>query len=523
MSLVSTFFILFLALFIPLYYLLPKSAQWIVLLIFSLVFYSFGGLLNIIFLMFTSFSAFFCTYKMDKLLNTQKLFLKENKDILSKDQKKEYKYKIKNKRKSIMLVVIILNLLLLAFLKANAIFTLLFENKMIDALNILMPLGVSYYTLQTIGYIIDVYWNRVSFEKNYFKVLLFVSFFPQITQGPISDYKQLSNELFTVHEFKYKSFSWGMQRVIWGFFKKLIIANLMLPYVKMLFNNYALYSGVTLTLGAFIVMIQLYADFSGYMDIVCGVSEILGIKLAENFNRPFFSKSLSEFWRRWHITLGVWFKKYVFFTVGTSNIANKLSRKVSTLYGNSAGQKAVTTLSLLTIWFSIGIWHSLTAPFILWGLANGFIMTFSVWMEPVYQKAKAALHICDKSKLWSCFQMARTFILVSLLEVFSDVGNIRNGLGYFSQLIKKLFVMPKTFSQLAPYVDNYTSFILIMVGMLCLIIISLFGRKHDFREYFNSTPLILRVLILAVIVFVSYAFGMPEMMRNGGEFMYAQF
>lgn len=523
MSLTSTYFIIFMLILIPVYYLVPKKVQWCVLLAASLIFYCFGGWTNLFYVIFTSLTAFASTVIMDKLSDEQKAYLKENKESLTKEQKKSYKEAVKKKRKAYMLAAVILNIALLCFFKFLTPVNSILEAKSFNTLNVIIPLGISYYTLQTVGYIVDVYWNNVKAEKNYFKVLLFVSFFPQVTQGPISDFKQLSAELFTEHELTYKNYSWGFQRLIWGFFKKMVIANLMLPYVKDLFENYNTYSGLTLFIGIFVVMVQLYADFSGYMDIVCGACEMLGIRLAENFNRPFFSKSLSEFWRRWHITLGAWFKKYVFFTVATSRFANSLSVKVKNKFGTDAGEKAVSTVALLAIWFSIGVWHSVNLPFILWGLLNGIIMIISVWLEPVYATVKNKLHINDKSKVWKLFQMARTFTLVSALEVFSDAGALKDGTGYLLQIFKSAMNVPKSFTQIFPYVENKTYFVMIFVGLLFIFIISLINRKKNVRFYFNKLPMIIRAIILVGLVCANFAFGMTEMMRNGGDFLYAQF
>ena len=523
MSLTSTYFIIFMLILVPVYYLVPKKIQWFVLLAASLVFYAFGGLFNIFYVLFTSLTVYCGTRFMDKLNNKQKEYLKANKENLSRDEKKAYKAKIKSKRKTVMLCSILLNLAVLVFFKFLYPFNSLLSYFGKDALSIIMPLGISYYTLQAIGYAVDVYWGNAECEKNYLKVLLFVSFFPQVTQGPISDFKQLSNELFTEHEFTYKNYSWGFQRLIWGFFKKMVIANLMLPYVKNLFENYASYSGLTLFIGIFVVMVQLYADFSGYMDIVCGVCEMLGIKLSENFNGPFFSKSLSEFWRRWHITLGAWFKKYVFFTVGTSRLANSISGKVKNKFGADAGEKTVSTVALLAIWFSIGIWHSVNLPFVLWGLLNGVIMIISVWLEPVYTSVKSKLHINDKAKPWKLFQMARTFTLVSALEVFSDAGTLKDGTGYLVQIFKSALGIPKSFAQLFPYVENRLNFGYLFIGLVFILAFSIVGRQKTVRVYFNKIPIIVRILILSVVFFLIIIIGVPIIIENGGGFLYEQF
>lgn len=508
---------------VPVYYLAPKKIQWCVLLAASLVFYCFGGWTSIFYVLFTSLSAYASTVFMDRLSDRQKAYLKENKESLTKEEKKSYKNSIKRKRKAYMLAAVILNVAVLCFFKFLIPVNSILESKNLDTLNIIIPLGISYYTLQTTGYIIDVFWNNVKAEKNYFKVLLFVSFFPQVTQGPISDFKQLSSELFAGHELTYKNYSWGFQRLMWGFFKKLVVANVMLAYVKDLFENYAEYAGITLFIGIFVVMLQLYADFSGYMDIVCGACEMLGIKLAENFNCPFFSKSLSEFWRRWHITLGAWFKKYVFFTVGTSRFANSLSDKVKKKFGSDAGEKTVSTVALLAIWFSIGIWHSVNLPFVLWGLLNGIIMIISVWLEPFYTKMKTSLKINESSKIWNLFKILRTFALVSALEVFSDAGSLSDGTGYLMRIFRNAAVIPKSFSQLFPYVDEKLHFLISVSGLLAIWAISLLQRKKPFREYTEKIPVFIRICVLVLIFMVIITCGIPVSIENDGGFMYAQF
>lgn len=520
MSLTSTYFLILAVLLVPIFYLVPKKVQWYVLLAASLVFYVFSGWTNIFYVLFATASAYFATLFMTKLKDKQSAYIKANKESLTKEEKKAYKQKIKSKRKAVMLVCVILNLCILLFFK---VFLRLKESvAYLDALNIIVPLGLSYFTLQTIGYVVDVYWNNVEAEKNPLKLLLFVSFFPQMTQGPISDFKQLTGELFKEHTLTYENFSWGFQRLMWGFFKKLVVANLMSPYVKDLFANYASYSGITLFIGMFVVMIQLYADFSGYMDIVCGLCEMLDIKLAENFNTPFFSKSLSEFWRRWHITLGAWFKKYVFFTVGTSRFASFISKKTKGKFGSDAAEKTVSTVALLAIWISIGAWHSLYLTFVLWGLFNGLIMIFSVWMEPVYTKIKTALHIKESSKWFNFFRMARTFTLVSALEVFSDIGSLMDGIYYFKCLFLNVFV-PKSIFEIMPYTEDKINMMMLYGGLLLIFAFSVIRLRNDVRCYFNKIPDWVRAVILAGLFVTLFFVGVMLLTTTEGGFMYANF
>lgn len=520
MSLTSMYFLIFAVLLVPVFYAVPKKIQWYVLLAASMVFYVFSGWTNIFYVLFAAMSSYCATSFMQKLSDRQGAYLKENKGTLSKEDKKAYKQKIKNKRRAIMLICIILNLCVLIFFKAYL--RLKDSVEALDSWNIIVPLGLSYFILQTIGYVVDVYWNNVEAEKNPLKLLLFVSFFPQMTQGPISDFKQLTGELFKEHTLTYENFSWGFQRLLWGFFKKIIVANLMSPYVADIFENYQTYSGIMLFAGMFVVMVQLYADFSGYMDIVCGFCEMLDIRLSENFNRPFFSKSLSEFWRRWHITLGAWFKKYVFFTVATSRLATAVSKKTKEKVGSEVAEKAVSTIALLAIWISIGAWHSLFLPFVLWGLLNGLIMIFSVWMEPAYAKIKESLHIKETSKPFNLFRMARTFTLVSALEVFSDIGSLKDGINYFKMMFVNLRMGLDIKNSFLFSAGDTLDLLIVIFGLalLAFVNISPFNR---FREKYNKMPLLIRIASLLILFALIAVIGIHSLVKNDGGFIYAQF
>ena len=215
----------------------------------------------------------------------------------------------------------VFNFGILAVLKYSG-FTLLNVKSLLDFMNFknnipilrfALPLGISFYTFQTMGYIIDVYRDKYPYEKNIFKLALFISFFPQLIQGPISRFDDLKETLFGEHSFDAKAISFGLQRILWGFFKKLVIADRLLPAVNTIVRNPEEYQGVYVLVGMFFYAIQLYADFTGGIDIAIGVAEVFGIRLKENFERPYFSKSITEYWRRWHISLGSWFREYMFF------------------------------------------------------------------------------------------------------------------------------------------------------------------------------------------------------------------
>ena len=194
---------------------------------------------------------------------------------------------------------------------------------------VILPVGLSFYIFQSLGYCIDVYRGTARAERNFFKYALYVSFFPQILQGPIGDYNRLAPQLFAPHDFSYKEAVYGIERVAWGFFKKLVIANQISLILDGVWIGYFEYSGCAFWMMALVFYaIQLYADFSGYMDIANGCAQMLGIRMDENFCTPYFSRNIAEFWRNWHITLGAWFKNYVFYPVLRTGWCNQLRKNL---------------------------------------------------------------------------------------------------------------------------------------------------------------------------------------------------
>lgn len=279
------------------------------------------------------------------------------------------------------------------------------------------------------GYLVDVYWNKYPAEKNFGRVLLFVSFFPQMTQGPISNYKDLTTELFKEHTFTYHHFSWGAQRMFWGFFKKMVVANVLSAYVQDVFANYASYSGITTLIGAFMYSVQIYADFSGYMDMMCGFCEVLDIRLTENFERPYFSKSIAEYWRRWHSSLGAWFKTYIYYPMADGQMEPEAwpmgqTKTRQNLRPNCPGLRCPCCCMADNRFMA---WCQLA--YIAWGGVNGIFIIVSLWMETVYASWKQKLGINEASWGWRAFQTIRTFILVTFIKVLPEVGILSDGFG----------------------------------------------------------------------------------------------
>ena len=283
----------------------------------------------------------------------------------------------------------------------------------LPAVKLLLPIGLSFYVFQSLGYCIDVQREIVSAERNFFKRALFVSYFPQILQGPIGDYGRLAPQLFEKKTFDYEQAVYGIQRVAGGFFKKVMIANIIADRINPVWSAVGDYPGL-ICWSAILVLyaIQLYADFSGYMDIACGCSQMLGVRLDENFQCPYFAKSIADFWRRWHITLGAWFKNYVFYPLLRGGLLTKLRKR---LKGRRKLANTVpTVLALFVVWFLIGLWHGADWSYVAYGLFHGSFIILAVVLAPVTDRFHARCPALVNSKGYALFQMARTFAIVTI-------------------------------------------------------------------------------------------------------------
>ena len=528
MSITSFSFVLFLFLLLLVYYAVPGRFQWTVLLLASVFFYLLCSPRGALYVLITAASSYAAVRYMDALSARRRSMLASERDSMSREEKKLFKAKIQSRRKTAMILALLLNFGLLCFFKYfhfalaqfNALAALFGGRGVADRFSILAPLGISFYTFQVTGYLVDVYWENTEAEKHFLKHLLFVSFFPQMTQGPISEYAQLSRELFTPHTFSYTSYARGMQRMLWGFLKKMVLANMLAPWVADVFANYGRYSGATALVGALMYSVQIYADFSGYMDIMCGLCETLGITLTENFLRPYFSKSIAEYWRRWHISLGAWFRKYIYYPVAVAKWNRNLSKKAQKHLSKHFSQTLSASIALVVVWLATGLWHGASWAYIAWGGVNGLFIILSLWMEPVYDSWKKALRIDESTWLWRAFQVLRTFILVTFIKVLPEVGTIQDGFGLWRHIFSN-HELPGSLWQLLPFVDQAYNLAVVLMCTLLLFVTSLMQRKKPIRDSFNRLPIWLRLPIMGVLFILIGVFGIRASAEGG--FMYAQF
>ena len=346
MALVSYGFGFFCAVLLLLYYIVPGRFQWRILLAASVLFYGFSGPFWILYPAASSVSVWYLARKIGSMTDQYRNWVQ--KEQPDRTQKKAYNQRLKARQKRFLILGLLLNFGILAVLKytnfllsnVEGILHLAGISGEMEYADWVLPLGISYYTFQSMGYLIDVYQRKYDPEKSLLRTALFVFYFPQLTVGPISRFDRLKEELYSPHRFSMDRLAAGGQRVLWGYFKKLVVADRIGPAASMITGSPEIYGGVYALLGIVGHVIQLYADFSGGIDIILGISEMFGIHLPENFDRPFSSRSLAEFWRRWHMTLMQWFREYIFFPVSTSQAARKLSAAAGRLAGKKARRES---------------------------------------------------------------------------------------------------------------------------------------------------------------------------------------
>lgn len=416
------FAIFFAAVFLA-YYALPRKWQWPLLLAASYGFYSAAAPICLIYLFATTLATYLGACAIDGNLRRQKAYIKGKGNALSRDEKKAYKAGQERKRKLIVALVAVFVLGLLGVFKYSGFFL---ENikwlvrcagagDMSLTISLILPIGLSFYVFQSLGYCIDVCREEVPAERNFFKHALFVSYFPQVLQGPIGNYGRLAPQFFAKHDFDYENVVSGVQRIAWGLFKKFMIANIIADRINPAWSNVGDYPGfICWTTILILYSIQLYADFSGYMDIACGCSQMLGIKLGENFKSPYFAKSIAEFWRRWHITLGEWFKNYLFYPLLRSGWNNSLRKRLSFSAPKHIANAMPTALALFIVWVLIGLWHGAAWSYVMYGLFHGSFIIIGVFLDPLYERFHSLFPRLCASRTYSLFQVFRTFSIVTI-------------------------------------------------------------------------------------------------------------
>lgn len=531
MAFASTGFLIFLLVGVIVYYLIPKKFQWIWLLILSYYFYMCSGVKTLGLIITTTITTFLGGIWLEEITLKRDEWFKSHKADMSSDEKKIYKAKTKKYKRFILALILMINFGILAIIKyygftidnINALLSGVFHmNVGLKRFDFLLPLGISFYTFQSMGYIIDMYQGKYKADRNLFKFALFVSYFPQILQGPIGRYNRLAHQFFEKHEFDLVRIQHGLQLMAWGFFKKMVLADRAALIVGEVFRYVHLYHGFTVLFGVLAYTLQLYADFSGGMDIVMGASEMFGVKLDQNFRWPFFSNSISDFWHRWHITLGTWMKDYIFYPFSLSKAMNKFGKFTKKVFGNTVGRCLPICLANLLIFFIVGVWHGAQWKYIAYGFYNGFLIAASNLFEPLYPKIFKALHINNEGRAWKLVRILRTFVLVVISFYFDVCESLYAALYMMRSTVMGFTFKTFTDGSLLKLGVDYYGMCIIFVGCVIWFIVSLLKEKGiDIREALDRKPWIVRWAVYGALIVAIPVFG--KVSNTIGGFMYAQF
>lgn len=489
MSFVSVGFVALLCITLPIYYAVPQCLKKPILLLASFAFYAFDGYLGIAVICLITFVSFFSSAAAEAShSNRTRGFVTAVGTV------------------AVLSAPISMKI---ACIGGSCVFD--------------MPLGVSFYSLQAASYIMDVHRKRAAPVRNILKLALFISYFPQLVQGPISRYGDLSEQFDIAGRPSWSNILLGILRMSWGYFKKLAVSDVLAVTVHSLLDNADTYRGAGTLLLTVLYSIRLYADFTGGADIALGASELFGIHLAENFDRPFSSMSVREYWNRWHITLGAWFTDHIFYPLSVSRPLLCAAKGARQRFGDALGRRLPLYSATAVTWVLTGLWHGLGANYLVWGLTNCAIMLASQECQPLYRSFRSRFSRITGSQAWTLLSRTRTFFIVGalrLLDVYrSPALTWRRLVGIFSDFGMISSVIPLV----KPLITTAVAPSLVLFGVIGAL--ERDGKKQflsRIRMLCERRPLFILSLIATVLlctaVFGSYGIG-----YSASDFIYSEF
>ncbi|MBR2742882.1 MAG: MBOAT family protein [Clostridia bacterium] len=525
MSVASLNFLLYLLVTVVVFYICPVRFRWVILLISSVAFYVIaGGAQFLPYIILTSFAIWIFAYFIGR--QNEALAKELSAEGLTKEDKKALKAKYKSRSRILLILALVIGIGILCVTK--------FSHYLMDylvtlpecadgaasaAMWLIMPLGISYYTFSTVGYILDVYWKRCEHERNFLRFFLYAIYFPHIVQGPISRYRLLGQELKKELRFDYARVVSGVQLMIWGFFKKLVIADRLHIFVSNVYDG-APHPGSIFLITILFDAMMIYTDFSGYMDIVRGASQIFGVELEPNFNHPFFSKSVPEFWRRWHMSLGSWFKDYVYYPLTVSRWMKAVNKKTGK---KPFGRFVTLAIPVLITWFLTGLWHGTGLPYICWGIYYGVLITLSVGFARGYEAMNRALHINAESFSFKLFRMIRIFFVFMGGRLLTSPGGLENTWLVIKTVFTdfqgwQLFDGSLTYYGLAAY-----DLVLLFICFFVVWAVSMMQERFSIRERLANQNIIFRWVVMYLAIFAVIIFGEYGVGYDPAAFIYMQY
>lgn len=511
MGITSFYFLCFFTVLLIVYYGIPRKLQWGLLLLGSVAYCLLAG--QGILILYPLVSAGACYLGTNALAGVPQ--------------------EADKKRRGILAVTILVNVGILFALKyvnffintVNGVVHLFGGgDELVSGVDFLVPLGVSFYTFSLLGYVIDVYYGLADVQKNFGKLALYGLYFPNLISGPILKYREHAAQFFAPHAFDYNQVTQGLQRMVWGFFKKLVIAERLGVLVNTVYGGYEGYPGAYIWVATACYAFQLYTDFSGCMDIVLGLSQSLGIALPENFQTPFFSKSVAEYWRRWHITLGVWMKDYVFYPLLRSKLFTNLNKSFKEKFGKKRGKQYATFAAMFVLWLTVGVWHGGDWKFVIGsGLLHWFYIVMEELLAPPFARLNKRLHLDEEGRFLNGVRMLRTFFLVCIGDLFfrsASVGDASAMLKSAVSVWNPQILWDGSLLQLG--LDGIETAVA-GFALLLLWAVSLKQRKEQVRECIAGKPLPLRWALWYALLFAVILLGYYGPGYSAAEFIYQGF
>lgn len=388
-------------------------------------------------------------------------------------------------------------------------------------LGLAVPIGISYYTLESIAYISDVYGEKITAEKNLLNMCLFMSFFPKLVEGPITRYSE-ADKLFSSDDICVKDVAEGYQRILWGLFKKLCIADHLAPAVSQLFEGDYMDGGVAI-FAALLFTLQEYMDFSGAIDIGIGSARVFGVRLSENFRQPFFAKNASDFWRRWHITLGTFFRDYIFYPIALTKPVAKITDRTRKLLGKNVSRFVSLAIALFFVWFSNGIWHGPRWTYIFYGMYFFVIILIENMLEDPFLRFLDLIHLKETSIPVRVFRYIKLVIIVIIGEMFFRADTFGRGYGMFKMILTDLRfdMVIKHIQDIG--IDRYGYFVIITGLIVVAVVETLREAGVDIRAKLAALPTPARFAFWYACIFFVIIFGAYGTGYDAADLLYAQF
>lgn len=523
----ALFFTAFLPITVMLYGMAPRRFRWAVLLLASYgFFFALSGAL-IAFVALSTAVVYACARMMGANL------AEKNRQLATASSgKREIREACKRKNRRIVFAAVVANIGILAVLKYSGFFGLSLASTLaafgisidLSIPSFALPIGISFYTLMAVSYVVDVYRERTKADKNLGHVALFLAFFPGIMEGPLSRYNDVASSLIAGEPLNRKNLYAGTLRIMWGMAKKIIVADRLNAFVKPVFDNYGSYDGGVIALAAILYTIQLYCDFSGTMDVALGMGRVFNVTLPENFRQPFFSRTASEFWQRWHITLGLWFKDYVYYPISLSKPCKMLTTKARKRFGNRYGPLLASSVALFCVWIGNGLWHGAGSQYIFFGLYYFVLIMAGGLIEPPCARAAQHFGIDRNSWPYRTFQTVRTLAIIFVGELFFRSNSLEAGLAMMERIAGDFTIEAfTTGSALQIGFGVGDGLIVTLFMMLVLAVGVVKERGCNLWEWATAQSALLRWSLVILLFVGTVTFGAYGLDYTPVDPMYAQF